>query len=84
MKGDMCNCIDLYHGHPDGCLSPEPVAGAGVCDGCRRFVRTDPGSDAALARGCRCPVMDNNRGRGYMGQPGIFVMTLGCPLHGGQ
>lgn len=44
--------------------------------------RPNPGSDEAIAQGCTCPVWDNGRGRGYMGQPGIFVMTAGCPLHG--
>lgn len=41
-----------------------------------------PGSAAAGALGCTCPVIDNGHGRGYMGQPGIFVMTENCPLHG--
>lgn len=41
----------------------------------------NPGSDAALARGCLCAVMDNGHGHGYMGQPGVFVVTVGCPLH---
>jgi hypothetical protein len=41
-----------------------------------------PGSDAAIDQGCTCPVLDNGRGRGYMGQPGVFVMNAGCPLHG--
>jgi len=40
-----------------------------------------PGSDAALALGCTCPVLDNGHGRGYAG--GGYVMTVGCPLHGG-
>ncbi len=41
-----------------------------------------PGSSEAVVRGCRCAVLDNARGRGYMGQPGIFVVTGNCPLHG--
>lgn len=41
-----------------------------------------PGSDGALDRGCTCPVLDNGRGRGYMGQPGIFVFNATCPIHG--
>lgn len=40
-----------------------------------------PGSHAAVVRGCLCPVIDNGHGRGYMGQPGVFVITEGCPLH---
>ena len=40
-----------------------------------------PGSDEAIAAGCTCPILDNGRGRGYMGQPGIYVYTLGCPIH---
>ena len=27
----------------------------------------NPGSDDAIAAGCTCPVMDNGRGRGYLG-----------------
>jgi hypothetical protein len=41
----------------------------------------NPGSDEAVARGCRCPVIDNGRGRGYMGQADIFVLSADCPLH---
>ena len=40
-----------------------------------------PGSDAALALGCTCPVMDNGHGRGYMGMAGVFVFDLACPIH---
>jgi len=42
----------------------------------------NPGSDEALALGCKCAVLDNAHGRGYMGRPGLFVMTASCPLHG--
>lgn len=41
----------------------------------------NPGSDEAIAAGCRCPRMDNNRGRGYLGQEGIFVYSGDCPVH---
>lgn len=44
--------------------------------------KPNPGSDRAVELGCTCPVLDNGRGRGYMGQPGIFVFNAGCPLHG--
>jgi len=47
------------------------------------FMMATPGSDCAIAKGCTCPVMDNNHGRGYMGMDGVFVMSMGCPLHGG-
>lgn len=40
-----------------------------------------PGSDEAIAIGCKCPVIDNAHGAGYMGQPGIFVYVEGCPVH---
>ncbi len=40
-----------------------------------------PGSDKAVRLGCRCPVLDNAHGRGYLGQPGVFVYAEGCPLH---
>lgn len=42
----------------------------------------NPGSNEAVNKGCTCPIMDNARGRGYMGIPGQFVMSAGCPLHG--
>lgn len=42
----------------------------------------NPGSDAAIAIGCKCPVMDNGRGRGYMGLAGLFVYSMDCPVHG--
>jgi hypothetical protein len=40
-----------------------------------------PGSDAAIAKGCTCPVSDNAHGKGYMGHDNIFVYTAGCPVH---
>jgi len=43
-----------------------------------------PGSPAAVAAGCKCPVMDNAHGRGAWGSEGpkaIFYITEGCPLH---
>jgi hypothetical protein len=41
----------------------------------------NPGSDAAITLGCKCPVMDNGRGRGYMGIKGLFVYSGECPIH---
>ena len=41
----------------------------------------NPGSDAAIAMGCLCPVLDNARGKGYMCIPNTFVFTVGCPVH---
>lgn len=40
-----------------------------------------PGSDAAVARGCTCPVRDNARGHGAYGQQGNFWTAQDCPLH---
>jgi hypothetical protein len=50
----------------------------------------NPGSLEAIVAGCRCPVMDNGHGRGYLGgvldpetgEP-VFVIAADCPLHGG-
>lgn len=42
----------------------------------------NPGSDAALDLGCRCPVMDNAQGRGNPMYGGDFVISGDCPLHG--
>jgi hypothetical protein len=47
----------------------------------------NPGSAEARADGCICPVMDNARGKGYLGgvkdEDGntVFVMRADCPLH---
>ena len=40
-----------------------------------------PGSDAAVALGCTCPVIDNARGKGYRGMPGVYVYSHGCAVH---
>lgn len=37
----------------------------------------NPGSDAALEMGCKCPVLDNGHGKGS----GPFWITEGCPVH---
>lgn len=44
----------------------------------------NPGSDEAIAAGCRCPILDNGRGRGYGILNGVpqFVFNMDCPLHG--
>jgi len=41
-----------------------------------------PGSPEAVQAGCLCAVMDNCRGRGWMGVPGTWWITGTCPLHG--
>lgn len=43
-----------------------------------------PGSDEALALGCRCPVLDNSYGKGYLCSGNVFVMSNDCPLHGSK
>lgn len=42
-----------------------------------------PGSDAAIALGCRCPTMDNARGRGayFDGDTWQFWVNGDCPVH---
>lgn len=40
-----------------------------------------PGSDAAIAKGCTCPVSDNAHGKGYMGIAGVYVYHGECPVH---
>lgn len=50
--------------------------------------RPNPGSPAARELGCRCPILDNAHGKGYLGgmtdSEGnlIFVISAVCPLHG--
>ena len=43
-----------------------------------------PGSDAAIAMGCTCPVEDNHHGKGCTTGPDgeiLFCYTAGCPVH---
>ena len=39
-----------------------------------------PGSDEAIEAGCKCPVLDNGHGWGYITE-GQFVIAGSCPLH---
>lgn len=47
-----------------------------------------PGSEEASVAGCKCPVMDNAHGKGYMGGvkddngQTVFVISGDCPVHG--
>jgi len=43
-----------------------------------------PGSDEAAALGCKCPRLDNARGRGAYGTSGkkaIYIVDCDCPVH---
>jgi hypothetical protein len=45
----------------------------------------NPGSIAALKKGCTCPVLCNNSGRGitmHTSEELIFWYSSDCPLHG--
>lgn len=43
----------------------------------------NPGSDEAVEQGCRCPRLDNGRGRGFeIHGETCFWINEGCPLHG--
>jgi hypothetical protein len=44
----------------------------------------DPGTHEAIAKGCTCPVIDNHYGRGFRGEPGVFMYSGGCPVHNPQ
>lgn len=37
---------------------------------------------AIIYGGCTCPVIDNNHGRGYRDQKGVYIYKKSCPLHG--
>lgn len=41
----------------------------------------NPGSAAAVADGCSCPVMDNNRGMHAPRPPDGWFVTQGCEVH---
>ncbi len=43
----------------------------------------NPGTEEALALGCKCPVLDNNHGRGCPGLPGHFFYNEDCEVHAG-
>ena len=42
-------------------------------------ITPNPGSEAAIAQGCKCPVLNNAHGRGRHG--GKFWINLDCPIH---
>lgn len=50
-------------------------------------MKHNPGSDEAIAAGCKCPVLDNAHGRGYLGgvkdERGqtVYVYNFDCPVH---
>lgn len=45
----------------------------------------NPGSDEAIEQGCTCPVYDNARGKGIMGEEDFgFWIDSSCPLHGNK
>lgn len=41
----------------------------------------NPGSDEAIAQGCKCPVLDNGHGRRGGGK-GPFWISESCPIRG--
>lgn len=47
-------------------------------------MKPNPGSDEARELGCKCPVMDNNRGKfppfEFDGEA-AWYMVEGCPVH---
>ena len=69
------------YGNCIGCLHDFATGPCGGC-GALRDTKPNPGSPEAQADGCTCAVLDNACGRGYMGQPNVFVMSFACPLHG--
>ena len=44
----------------------------------------NPGSDDAMKIHCTCPHMDNNYGKGIMGDGGLFWINQTCPVHGAE
>jgi len=41
----------------------------------------NPGTQAAIDAGCKCPVVDNHYGAGYHGNPDVFIYNGNCPVH---
>lgn len=49
------------------------------------FIPPNPGSEAATALGCVCPVLDNAKGKGInFGGEVVFWINGNCKLHGGR
>lgn len=50
----------------------------------QNFSIPKPGSDEAIADGCKCPVLNNGHGRGHLGEGGKFGWWVNenCPIHG--
>lgn len=44
----------------------------------------NPGTQAAIDAGCKCPVIDNHYGAGYHGNPDVFIYNGNCPVHAGE
>jgi hypothetical protein len=42
----------------------------------------NPGSAAAVKKGCTCPVLDNSHGKGAGWGENTFWVDVSCPLHG--
>jgi hypothetical protein len=43
--------------------------------------KPNPGSDAAILLGCRCPIFDNASGKGYLGLGKRFWINEDCLVH---
>lgn len=45
----------------------------------------NPGSQAAIDKGCTCPVIDNHYGRGFtLNGETVFWINENCPIHGAK
>lgn len=45
--------------------------------------KPNPGSDEAIALGCKCPVLDNGHGKGFiLDGERVHWKNAKCPLHG--
>jgi hypothetical protein len=61
--------------------------GAEIAGKINKNVLPNPGSERAIELGCKCPVMDNGHGTGYLGgvrnEEGnvVFVYSDKCMLH---
>lgn len=77
-SGDCQPCGGTGGVEMNTCLS---CAGSGACHGCAPA----PGSDEAIVAGCWCPVIDNEHGRGYLGDGMKYGWWTaeGCPIHAG-
>jgi len=63
--------------------SGDEVLLAGLATVGKKSVGFWPGSLAARFMGCRCPMIENKYGAGFIPKREIYCFAIDCPMHGG-